>query len=79
MADTNPADVQEPTKPAKAPTRVRLATEDHLTRFVVPAFAGGDDLVIDFDGVSLPAKDAEHVTDLAADLRVRLVSSPEKD
>jgi hypothetical protein len=80
MADTSPAEQPDITsKPAKAPTRVRLATQDHLTVFVAPRFDGDNDLHVTVDGVSLPVKDAEHVQDLAAEYGVHLVVTPEKD
>lgn len=79
MADTSPADQPEPAKPAKAPTRARIATTDHLSRFVAPLFDGDEDLVIDHGGVSLPVKDAAHLEQLAADYGVVLIVTPEKD
>lgn len=79
MADTTPAAQPDPPKPAKTPGRVRVATGDVLTRFVVPHFDGDTDLVVDSDGVALPAKEADQVVELAADYGIRLQLTPEKD
>lgn len=79
MADTSPADQPETPKPAKAPTRARIATGDHLSRFVAPGYDGFADLVIDHEGVSVPVKDAAHLEQLAADYGVVLIVTPEKD
>lgn len=79
MADTTPAAQPDPPKPAKAPGRVRVATGDVLTVFVVPRFEGDVDLVVDSGGVSLPAKEADQVVELAAGYGIPLSVTPEKD
>lgn len=82
MADTEPAPTPEPTpkpKPsARRSTRV-LATENHVTRFVIPAGVDtdgntGEDLhVFDHLGCEVPTAQADELTVLAARNGVRLV------
>lgn len=79
MADPTPVPTPEPTAPVDVvkaePTKTRpvvLATQDHITRFVVPS-ADGDDLIVTHLGVSLGKKQAADLEQLAAQNGVRLI------
>lgn len=74
-----PVQVQVSTRDAEtklAALEVHLATWDRLTTFVVPgAGKDGADLVINDTGISLPTRDADKITALAARSGVQLVVS----